>query len=213
MQPAPPLLTFAALMKIGIFFGGTSREREISFAGGRTVFDNLDKALFQPVPIFVDSLGQFILLDWQYIYKGTIRDFYPPVSVAAAFAAPLAGLHRKPGRAEPRGAVPGHCQGGPAGANRRAAPADGLRLPGPARARAAKTAPFRACWSGWAFRTRAPAFCPRPLALIRLRRRTCCKPWAGPRPTSASSRPRSGTAPTTPPPSPTWCASWACRWC
>ncbi|WP_035561922.1 hypothetical protein [Hymenobacter sp. IS2118] len=67
-------------MRIGIFFGGTSREREISFAGGRTVFDNLDKALFQPVPIFVDSLGQFILLDWQFIYKGTIRDFYPPVS-------------------------------------------------------------------------------------------------------------------------------------
>ena len=67
-------------MKIGIFFGGTSREREISFAGGRTVFDNLDKTLFQPVPIFVDSLGQFILLDWQFIYKGTIRDFYPPVS-------------------------------------------------------------------------------------------------------------------------------------
>ncbi|MBD2769964.1 D-alanine--D-alanine ligase [Hymenobacter sp. BT664] len=67
-------------MKIGIFFGGTSREREISFAGGRTVFDNLDKALFQPVPIFVDSLGQFILLDWQFIYKGTIRDFYPPVA-------------------------------------------------------------------------------------------------------------------------------------
>ena len=78
-HPAP-LLTFASLMKIGIFFGGTSREREISFAGGRTVFDNLDKALFQPVPIFVDSLGQFILLDWQFIYKGTIRDFYPPVS-------------------------------------------------------------------------------------------------------------------------------------
>ncbi|GAA4363082.1 hypothetical protein GCM10023185_31530 [Hymenobacter saemangeumensis] len=66
-------------MRIGIFFGGTSREREISFAGGRTVFDNLDKGLFQPVPIFVDSLGQFILLDWQFIYKGTIRDFYPPV--------------------------------------------------------------------------------------------------------------------------------------
>ena len=65
-------------MRIGIFFGGTSREREISFAGGRTVFDNLDKGLFQPVPIFVDSLGHFILLDWQYLYKGTIRDFFPP---------------------------------------------------------------------------------------------------------------------------------------
>lgn len=67
-------------MRIGIFFGGTSREREISFAGGRTVYDNLDKALFEPVPIFVDSRGHFILLDWQYIYQGTIRDFYPPVA-------------------------------------------------------------------------------------------------------------------------------------
>ncbi|OUJ71238.1 D-alanine--D-alanine ligase family protein [Hymenobacter crusticola] len=71
-------------MKIGIFFGGPSREREISFAGGRTVYDNLDKSLFQAVPIFVDSLGNFIQLDWQYIYKGTIRDFYPPVSALPA---------------------------------------------------------------------------------------------------------------------------------
>ena len=65
-------------MRVGIFFGGQSREREVSFAGGRTVFDNLDKDLFEAVPIFIDSLGNFILLDWQYIYKGTIRDFYPP---------------------------------------------------------------------------------------------------------------------------------------
>ncbi len=65
-------------MRIGIFFGGQSREREISFAGGRTVYDNLNKALFEPVPIFVDSIGNFIHLDWEYIYKGTIRDFYPP---------------------------------------------------------------------------------------------------------------------------------------
>jgi D-alanine-D-alanine ligase len=71
-------------MKVGIFFGGTSREREISFAGGRTVFDNLDKGLFQPVPIFVDSRGNFILLDWQYLYKGTIRDFFPPAAVLPA---------------------------------------------------------------------------------------------------------------------------------
>jgi D-alanine-D-alanine ligase len=64
-------------MRIGIFFGGSSREREISFAGGRTVYDNLDKSLFEAVPIFVDSLNNLILLDWQFIYKGTIRDFYP----------------------------------------------------------------------------------------------------------------------------------------
>jgi D-alanine-D-alanine ligase len=65
-------------MRIGIFFGGQSREREIAFAGGRTVYDNLNKELFEPIPIFVDSLGNFILLDWQYLYKGTIRDFFPP---------------------------------------------------------------------------------------------------------------------------------------
>lgn len=66
-------------MRVGIFFGGQSREREISFAGGRTVYDNLNKSIFEAVPIFIDSFGHFILLDWQFIYKGTIRDFYPPV--------------------------------------------------------------------------------------------------------------------------------------
>ncbi|MCF8253923.1 MAG: ATP-grasp domain-containing protein [Bacteroidia bacterium] len=66
-------------MKIGIFFGGNSREREVSFAGGRTVYDNLDKTLFEAIPIFVDSFNNFILLDWHFIYKGSIRDFYPSV--------------------------------------------------------------------------------------------------------------------------------------
>jgi D-alanine-D-alanine ligase-like ATP-grasp enzyme len=44
-------------IKIGIIFGGSSREREISFAGGRTVYDNLNKSLFEAVPIFVVKLG------------------------------------------------------------------------------------------------------------------------------------------------------------
>ncbi len=65
-------------MKIGIIFGGFSKEREISFAGGRTVYDNLNKSLFEAVPIFVDSFGNFVLLNWGYVYKGSIRDFYPP---------------------------------------------------------------------------------------------------------------------------------------
>lgn len=62
---------------VGIIFGGRSKEREISFAGGRTVYDNLDKTLFEAVPIFVDSFNNFILLDWEFVYKGSIRDFYP----------------------------------------------------------------------------------------------------------------------------------------
>ena len=66
-------------IKVGIIFGGTSKEREISFAGGRTVYDNLNKSLFDAVPVFVDSFGNFILLNWEFVYKGSIRDFYPPV--------------------------------------------------------------------------------------------------------------------------------------
>lgn len=65
-------------IKIGIIFGGFSKEREISFAGGRTVYDNLNKSLFEAVPVFIDSFGNFVLLDWEFVYKGSIRDFYPP---------------------------------------------------------------------------------------------------------------------------------------
>ncbi|MBL0139830.1 MAG: D-alanine--D-alanine ligase [Bacteroidetes bacterium] len=73
-------------LKVGIVFGGFSREREISFAGGRTVYDNLNKSLFEAVPLFVDSFGNFIQLNWEYIYKGSIRDFYPPVDHLPASA-------------------------------------------------------------------------------------------------------------------------------
>jgi D-alanine-D-alanine ligase len=65
-------------IKIGIVFGGFSKEREISFAGGRTVYDNLNKSLFEAVPVFIDSFGNFVLLNWEFVYKGSVRDFYPP---------------------------------------------------------------------------------------------------------------------------------------
>ena len=71
-------------IKVGIFFGGRSKEREISFAGGRTVYDNLNKSIFEAIPLFVDSFGNFVLLDWNFVYKGTIRDFYPPVEFIPA---------------------------------------------------------------------------------------------------------------------------------
>jgi D-alanine-D-alanine ligase len=58
--------------------GGSSREKEISFAGGRTIFDNLERTFFSPVPIFIDSFNNAILLDWRNLYKGSIPDFFPP---------------------------------------------------------------------------------------------------------------------------------------
>lgn len=71
-------------LRVGIFFGGPSRERESSFIGGRTVYDNLNQSLFEPVPIFVDSYRHFIVLDWRNLHKNAIRDFYPPVSYRPA---------------------------------------------------------------------------------------------------------------------------------
>ena len=68
-------------MRIGVFFGGPSREREISFAGGKTAFEFIDKSLFEPIPVFVDSFGRFILLESQYMYSSEIRDFYPDPNV------------------------------------------------------------------------------------------------------------------------------------
>ena len=68
-------------MNIGIIFGGASREREISFAGGRTIYDNLDRNLFRPIPLFVDSFNSLIELNWQYIYKGSIKDFFPTADI------------------------------------------------------------------------------------------------------------------------------------
>lgn len=67
-------------MRVGIFFGGPSREREISFSGGKTAFEYLDKSLFELVPVFVDSLGRFIKLVPDLMYSTQIRDFYPSAS-------------------------------------------------------------------------------------------------------------------------------------
>ncbi len=64
-------------MRIGIFFGGPSREREISFAGGKTAFEHLDQTIFEPVPIFVDSFGRFIKVQQAVLYTNEIRDFFP----------------------------------------------------------------------------------------------------------------------------------------
>ena len=72
------------MIRVGIFFGGFSREREVSFASGRTLYDNLDRSLFSPVPIFVDSRGAWILLPWQDLYRGSIQDFYPPPALVSA---------------------------------------------------------------------------------------------------------------------------------
>lgn len=64
-------------IKVGIFFGGASRVKERSFDVGRTAYNYLNRGCFEPVPIFVDSLENIILLDWQSVFQPNIRDFCP----------------------------------------------------------------------------------------------------------------------------------------
>ena len=64
-------------MKIGIFFGGPAREREVSFAGGRTALANLDKGLFEPILVFVDGRGRFRLVTPSFLQSASLRDALP----------------------------------------------------------------------------------------------------------------------------------------
>ena len=50
-------------IKVGILFGGRSKEREISFAGGRTVYDNLNK------------LGMVAGFSKNYYWSSTVSNF------------------------------------------------------------------------------------------------------------------------------------------
>ncbi|WP_157698885.1 D-alanine--D-alanine ligase family protein [Bernardetia litoralis] len=65
------------MIKIGVFFGGVSREREISFSGAKTVSQTLNRSLFEPVYILVDSLGKFIKINPVQFEHKAISHFYP----------------------------------------------------------------------------------------------------------------------------------------
>ncbi|MCX7606944.1 MAG: hypothetical protein N2170_06750, partial [Bacteroidia bacterium] len=68
-------------MRVGVLFGGASREREVSYAGGRTVYDLLDRRFFHPVPLFLDAFHRVVRIQPRYLYYGMISDFFPPPSV------------------------------------------------------------------------------------------------------------------------------------
>ncbi len=61
-------------MRIGIFFGGPAREREVSFAGGRTALAHIDKSLFEPVLVFVSGWGRFYKVEPDFLNHASIRD-------------------------------------------------------------------------------------------------------------------------------------------
>jgi D-alanine-D-alanine ligase len=61
-------------LRVGIVFGGISSEKEVSLNSGRNVYDNLDRDLYEPVPVFMDAEGKCWIIPWQLISQNTTRD-------------------------------------------------------------------------------------------------------------------------------------------
>ena len=61
-------------LRVGIIFGGMSSEKEVSLNSGRNVYDNMDRELFEPVPLFMEPSGRLWILPWQLISQNTTTD-------------------------------------------------------------------------------------------------------------------------------------------
>ena len=50
-------------LRIGVLYGGRSGEHEVSLASAASVFANLDRTRYEPVPIRIDKDGRWVLAD------------------------------------------------------------------------------------------------------------------------------------------------------
>ncbi|MDZ4163604.1 MAG: D-alanine--D-alanine ligase [Smithellaceae bacterium] len=61
-------------LRVGIIFGGMSSEREVSLESGRNIFNKIDRAKYEPVPIFMDSRGKFWEITLKLLMRNSTRD-------------------------------------------------------------------------------------------------------------------------------------------
>ena len=68
---------------VGVFMGGMSLEKEVSFNSGRTVCDHLDTAKYHIVPIFQNSIGDLYQIPQKFLCRGKISDFEQRLALEA----------------------------------------------------------------------------------------------------------------------------------
>ena len=61
-------------LKIGLLFGGSSSEKEVSLEGGRNVFQKLDKGKYEIMPIFIDREHRFWKVPEFLLLQNTTAD-------------------------------------------------------------------------------------------------------------------------------------------
>lgn len=62
-------------LRIGVFMGGRSIEREVSFNSGRTICDHLDTQRYIIIPLFQTEAGTLYVLPNHFLHRGKIADF------------------------------------------------------------------------------------------------------------------------------------------
>lgn len=61
-------------LKIGIIFGGNSSEAEVSLAGGRNVYNNLDLSIYEPMAFYWDKNFRFWQIPETLIIRNTTKE-------------------------------------------------------------------------------------------------------------------------------------------
>ena len=70
-------------LRVGVIFGGSSSEKEVSLEGGRNVYQKLDKDKYEALPIFVSSDYKFWLINEELILQNKTEDLERLVSSTA----------------------------------------------------------------------------------------------------------------------------------
>ncbi len=61
-------------LRVGVFFGGKSAEKEVSLATGRYVLNLLDTSRFQAIPIYMSYSGLLWKLPPKLVLMNTTKD-------------------------------------------------------------------------------------------------------------------------------------------
>lgn len=61
-------------LRVGVFFGGSSSEKEVSLEGGRNVYQKLDQDKYEVIPIFIDCHYKFWLINEALILQNKTED-------------------------------------------------------------------------------------------------------------------------------------------
>ena len=99
--------TAAVKIRVGIVMGGLSSEREVSLESGRNIFSKIDRGVFAPIAIFMDSRAGLWEIPVKLLMRNSTRDIeedlateatpIPYESLKERIAVACLGLHGKYG--------------------------------------------------------------------------------------------------------------------